>query len=120
MLRCWSCLQRQLKAFLDKNSKKEKIGGKQEQSALVLELFEMRRDVMSRISEDLVKEKKQLDVEVGYGPPRQERTTIQALIAVAFNVHAETRKLWPTTASAVATTQRRRKMLWRRGIRSFT
>lgn len=41
------------------------MGGKQEQSALVLELFETRRDIMSRISEDLVKEKKQLDVEVG-------------------------------------------------------
>ncbi|KAG7387393.1 hypothetical protein PHYPSEUDO_014156 [Phytophthora pseudosyringae] len=57
--------QRQLKAFIDKSAKKEKMGGKQEQSALALELFEMRRDIMSRISEDLVKEKKQLDVEVG-------------------------------------------------------
>ncbi|KAH7488193.1 uncharacterized protein KRP23_2150 [Phytophthora ramorum] len=56
---------KQLKAFLDKSAKKEKMGGKQEQTALVLELFEMRRDIMSRISEDLVKEKKQLDVEVG-------------------------------------------------------
>ncbi|KAG6585039.1 uncharacterized protein IUM83_08343 [Phytophthora cinnamomi] len=56
---------KQLKAFLDKNAKKEKMGGKQEQSALVLELFEMRRDITSRISEDLLKEKKQLDVEVG-------------------------------------------------------
>ncbi|EEY63764.1 uncharacterized protein PITG_02250 [Phytophthora infestans T30-4] len=41
------------------------MGGSQEQAALALELFEMRRDLMSRISEDLVKEKKQLDVEVG-------------------------------------------------------
>ncbi|KAL3674205.1 hypothetical protein V7S43_000165 [Phytophthora oleae] len=56
---------KQLKAFIDKSAKKEKIGGKQEQSVLALELFEVRRDIMSRISEDLVKEKKQLDVEVG-------------------------------------------------------
>ncbi|RLN55116.1 hypothetical protein BBJ29_003470 [Phytophthora kernoviae] len=56
---------KQLKTFLEKNAKKEKMGSKQEQSALILELFEMRRDIMSRISEDLVKEKKQLDVEVG-------------------------------------------------------
>ncbi|KAF4129430.1 hypothetical protein GN958_ATG21385 [Phytophthora infestans] len=56
---------KQLKVFIDKNIKKEKMGGSQEQAALALELFEMRRDLMSRISEDLVKEKKQLDVEVG-------------------------------------------------------
>ncbi|KAK1946999.1 Transcription factor GTE3 [Phytophthora citrophthora] len=56
---------KQLKAFIDKSTKKEKIGGKQEQSVLALELFEVRRDIMSRISEDFVKEKKQLDVEVG-------------------------------------------------------
>ncbi|ETN17125.1 hypothetical protein PPTG_05017 [Phytophthora nicotianae INRA-310] len=56
---------KQLKAFIDKNTKKEKMGGSQEQSVLALELFEMRRDIMSRISEDLVEEKKQLDVEVG-------------------------------------------------------
>ncbi|OWZ15629.1 hypothetical protein PHMEG_00010692 [Phytophthora megakarya] len=59
---------KQLKAFLEKSAKKEKMGGKLEQSALVLELFEMRRDIMSRISEDLVKEKKQLDIEVGVIP----------------------------------------------------
>lgn len=57
--------QKQLKAFIDKNAKKEKMGSKQEQFALALELFEMRREVMSRISEDLLKEKKQIDVEVG-------------------------------------------------------
>ncbi|KAE9339053.1 hypothetical protein PR003_g11211 [Phytophthora rubi] len=56
---------KQLKAFIDKNAKKEKMGGKQEQSPLALELFEMRREITSRISEDLLKEKKQLDVEVG-------------------------------------------------------
>ncbi|KAE9017471.1 hypothetical protein PF010_g7058 [Phytophthora fragariae] len=56
---------KQLKAFIDKNVKKEKMGGKQEQSPLALELFEMRREITSRISEDLLKEKKQLDVEVG-------------------------------------------------------
>ncbi|KAG7396211.1 hypothetical protein PHYBOEH_002591 [Phytophthora boehmeriae] len=56
---------KQLKTFLDKNAKKEKMGTKQDQSALILELFEMRRDIMSRISEDIVKEKKLLDAEVG-------------------------------------------------------
>ncbi|KAL7688166.1 hypothetical protein Plhal304r1_c020g0072901 [Plasmopara halstedii] len=55
----------QLKTFLDINVKKEKIGGNQEQSALALEIYEMRRDIMSRISEDFVKEKKRLDVEAG-------------------------------------------------------
>ncbi|KAG6580321.1 Transcription factor GTE3 [Phytophthora cinnamomi] len=56
---------KQLKAFLDKNAKKEKMGGKQEQSALVLELFEMRRDITSRISEDLLKEKNNLTSKLG-------------------------------------------------------
>ncbi|RLN72226.1 hypothetical protein BBJ28_00000545 [Nothophytophthora sp. Chile5] len=59
------CHQKQLKAFVDKNAKKEKMGDKQEQTPLVLELFEMRREITSRISEDLLKDKKQLDVEVG-------------------------------------------------------
>lgn len=56
---------KQLEAFIDIISKKERTGGVKEQAAFAVELYEMRRDIMCRISEDFVTEKKQLDAEAG-------------------------------------------------------
>uniref|UniRef100_K3WIE4 Uncharacterized protein n=1 Tax=Globisporangium ultimum (strain ATCC 200006 / CBS 805.95 / DAOM BR144) TaxID=431595 RepID=K3WIE4_GLOUD len=53
---------KQLKGFIERSVKKEKTGSK---DALIVELFEMRREFMSKISEDILKEKQQLDLEVG-------------------------------------------------------
>lgn len=58
-----SCvLQRQLTDFLEKSAKKEKTSAK---DALLIELFEMRRELTSRISEDALKDKRQLDSDLG-------------------------------------------------------
>lgn len=54
--------QQQLADFLDKSAKKDKSSTK---DALLVELFEMRRDLTSRISEDALKDKRQLDLDFG-------------------------------------------------------
>ncbi|DBA00522.1 TPA: hypothetical protein N0F65_006426 [Lagenidium giganteum] len=62
---------KQLKELLDKSLKKEKsmsasaTNSKETQETLVLQLFEARREIMSKLSEDILKDKKQLDAEVG-------------------------------------------------------
>ncbi|KAF1330774.1 hypothetical protein FI667_g4771, partial [Globisporangium splendens] len=54
---------KQLKDVIERSVKKEKTDSK---DALIVELFETRRELMSKISEDILKEKQQLDLEVGY------------------------------------------------------
>lgn len=58
--------QNELKDIVDKSVKREKLGGKESQAPLIVQLFETRRELMSKISEDIFKEKKLLDLELGF------------------------------------------------------
>ncbi|KAJ0405668.1 hypothetical protein ATCC90586_004471 [Pythium insidiosum] len=58
---------RQIRTIVDKSMKKEKSSSKDGYAALVVELFEARRELMGKISEDILKDKKQLDQEFGIG-----------------------------------------------------
>ncbi|GLE03757.1 hypothetical protein PINS_up012659 [Pythium insidiosum] len=67
MIEAMDAETRQVRNIVDKSVKKEKSSSKDGYATLVVELFEARRELMGKISEDILKDKKQLDHEFGVG-----------------------------------------------------
>ncbi|TMW56253.1 hypothetical protein Poli38472_008901 [Pythium oligandrum] len=56
---------KQVSDLVELSSKKEKSGGKEVQTPLIVQLFEARRELTSKISEDVVKDTKQFELDAG-------------------------------------------------------